>query len=44
MLDNVAQYPTFLVFVAVVAAVVLTIALMPFWIKFLRSSHIGQQV
>ena len=44
MLNNVAQYPTFLVFVAVVAAVVLTIALMPFWIKFLRSSHIGQQV
>lgn len=39
-----AQYPTFLVFLGVVLAIVLTIALMPAWIRFLKSSHIGQQV
>lgn len=39
-----AAYPTFLVFLAIVLALVLTIALMPGWIRFLRSSHIGQQV
>ncbi|NGM18081.1 phospho-N-acetylmuramoyl-pentapeptide-transferase [Xiamenia xianingshaonis] len=38
------QYPTFLVFVAFTLTVVLTILLMPLWIKFLRTSHIGQQV
>ena len=31
-------------FVAIVVAIVLTIVLMPAWIKFLKSSHIGQQV
>ncbi|HIY82636.1 MAG TPA: phospho-N-acetylmuramoyl-pentapeptide-transferase [Candidatus Rubneribacter avistercoris] len=44
MLTVFAQYPTFLVFVAIVAAIVATIALMPAWIRFLKSSHIGQQV
>ncbi|WP_172135020.1 phospho-N-acetylmuramoyl-pentapeptide-transferase [Adlercreutzia sp. ZJ473] len=39
-----AAYPTFLVFLAIVLSLVLTIALMPAWIRFLRSSHIGQQV
>lgn len=39
-----AKYPTFLVFLAVVVAMVVTIALMPLWIRFLKSSHIGQQV
>lgn len=39
-----AQYPTFLVFLAVVVAIVITIALMPVWIRFLKSSQIGQQV
>lgn len=39
-----AVYPTFLVFLAVVAAMVFTMAFMPPWIRFLRSSHIGQQV
>ena len=39
-----AVYPTFLVFLAVVAAMVLTMLFMPPWIRFLRSSHIGQQV
>ena len=44
MLHIFASYPTFLVFVAIVVAIVLTMALMPAWIKFLKSSHIGQQV
>lgn len=39
-----AQYPTFLVFLAIVLAIVVTMALMPVWIRFLKSSHIGQQV
>ena len=39
-----AEYPTFLVFLAVFAAMVLTMVFMPPWIRFLRSSHIGQQV
>ena len=39
-----ASYPTFLVFLAVLVSVVLTMIFMPPWIKFLRSSHIGQQV
>ncbi len=39
-----AQYPTFLVFLAVLVSMVLTIAFMPPWIRLLRSSHIGQQV
>lgn len=39
-----AQYPTFLVFLAIVFAIVVTIVLMPVWIRFLKSSHIGQQV
>lgn len=39
-----ASYPTFLVFVAIVVAIAVTMVLMPAWIKFLKSSHIGQQV
>lgn len=39
-----AEYPTFLVFLAVFVSIVLTMLFMPGWIKFLRSSHIGQQV
>lgn len=44
MLDIFESYPTFLVFVAIVVAIVVTMVLMPAWIKFLKSSHIGQQV
>ena len=44
MLDIFESYPTFLVFVAVVVAIAVTMVLMPAWIKFLKSSHIGQQV
>lgn len=39
-----AQYPTFLTFLAVFITVVVTMVLMPVWIRFLKSSHIGQQV
>lgn len=39
-----AEYPTFLVFLAAFAGIVLTMVMMPGWIRFLRSSHIGQQV
>ena len=44
MLDIFESYPTFLVFVAIVVAIAVTMVLMPAWIKFLKSSHIGQQV
>ena len=39
-----SAYPTFLVFLAVVLAIIVTMALMPAWIRFLRKGHIGQQV
>ena len=39
-----SRYPTFLVFLSVFVAIIITMLLMPPWIKFLRSSHIGQQV
>lgn len=39
-----SHYPTFLVFLAVVISAALTMAIMPLWIRMLRSSHIGQQV
>ena len=44
MLDIFESYPTFLVFVAIVVAIAVTMVLMPAWVKFLKSSHIGQQV
>lgn len=44
MLDIFESYPTFLVFAAIVVAIAVTMVLMPAWIKFLKSSHIGQQV
>ncbi len=44
MLTVFSEYPTFLVFLAIVLAMAVTMALMPLWIKFLKSSHIGQQV
>ena len=39
-----AEYPTFLVFLAVVVSIVVTIVLMPVWIRFLKAGQIGQQV
>ena len=44
MLHVFESYPTFLVFLAIVVAIVVTMMLMPAWIKFLKGSHIGQQV
>ena len=44
MLHIFESYPTFLVFVGIVVAIAVTMVLMPAWIKFLKSSHIGQQV
>ena len=44
MLHIFASYPTFLVFLTIVFAIAVTMVLMPAWIKFLKSSHIGQQV
>ena len=44
MLAAFSHYPTFLVFLAIVIGMVLTMVLMPPWIRFLKSSHIGQQV
>ncbi len=39
-----SHYPTFLIFLAVFVSVVFTMLFMPPWIKFLKSSHIGQEV
>ena len=44
MFSTFAAYPTFLVFLAVVISMVVTMGLMPVWIRFLKSSRIGQQV
>ncbi len=44
MLHVFESYPTFLVFLSIVVAIVVTMVLMPAWIKFLKGSHIGQQV
>ena len=44
MLDIYSQYPTFTVFLGLLLAVVLTMALMPVMIRVLRQHHIGQQV
>ena len=39
-----SQYPTFLVFLAVFVAMILTLLFMPPFIRFLRAGQIGQQV
>ena len=39
-----SSYPTFLVFLSVFVTIVVTMIIMPPWIKFLRSANIGQQV
>ena len=38
------EYPTFLVFLAVFVAILLTMLFMPGWIRFLKAGGIGQQV
>lgn len=44
MLSAFSQYPTFLVFLAVVLGMLVTMLLMPAFIKALRAGQIGQQV
>ena len=44
MFEWLSQYPSFMLFAAVIAAMVLTMFLMPLLIKFLKMSQIGQQV
>ena len=44
MIDLMARYPTFVVFISVFLSIVFTMALMPFLIKIMRKGHIGQQV
>ena len=39
-----SAYPTFMIFLGVAIAMVITMVLMPAWIRFLKTSHIGQQV
>ncbi len=44
MLHFLSSYPTFLVFLAIVVSMVITMVFTPMLIKFLHKSHIGQQV
>ncbi len=44
MISIFEQYPTFTVFIAIALGTLITMVLMPLWIKFLRSHLIGQQV
>ncbi len=44
MISIFEQYPTFTVFIAIALGTLITMLLMPLWIKFLRSHLIGQQV
>ena len=44
MLSQFSAYPTFMVFLAVVLSMVITMMLMPAWIRFLKRAQIGQQV
>ena len=41
---DLAQYPTFLVFLAIFIAMAITMVLLPFWIRLLRVRQIGQQI
>jgi phospho-N-acetylmuramoyl-pentapeptide-transferase len=44
MLNGLANYPTFLVFLAIFIAMGITMILLPFWIRLLRVRQIGQQI
>lgn len=44
MTSLLTQYPTFSMFLAIVVSAVITMALMPAWIRVLRRDNIGQQV
>ncbi len=39
-----SQYPTFLLFLSIFLGIVISIVVMPGWIKFLKSANIGQEV
>lgn len=41
---GITAYPTFTVFIALLVAMVITMAILPFWIRLLKVRHIGQQV
>ena len=43
-MSHFAMYPTFVMFMGMVVAVVLTMILTPLFIRFLQKKHIGQQV
>ena len=44
MLSGITQFPTFMVFMSVFAAMAIVLVLMPFWIRLLHYRHIGQQI
>ncbi|MCQ2751780.1 MAG: phospho-N-acetylmuramoyl-pentapeptide-transferase [Coriobacteriales bacterium] len=44
MLDIFARYPTFLIFAGLLISLVLTLILMPLWIRVLKIRQIGQQI
>ncbi len=44
MLNLWSEYPTYVVFLAIMVAVIIVLILMPFWIRILRYRNIGQQV
>jgi len=44
LIPDIARYPTYQVFMAVVVALVLAIVLFPAWIRLLKFRNIGQQV
>ena len=44
MLAKLAQYPTYQVFMAMVIALVASVAMLPLWMRLLRVRNIGQQV
>lgn len=43
MIGN-AAYPTFQIFLSIIVAMVITMAMLPLWIRFLKHREIGQQV
>ncbi len=44
MLSTFSEFPSFLVFLAIIIALVITMILTPIMIRLMKSSHVGQQV
>lgn len=44
MTQSLASYPSFMVFLAIALGVLFSLLLMPLWKRFLKRSHVGQQV